>query len=1098
MKNEKFKLSYEQELALDIHKNIAVSAGAGSGKTRVLTGRYLKLLEAGYEIEEIAAITFTEKAALEMKQRIREAVITEISLSEGQDKINWMKHLDKLSIANISTIHGFCSNIVKENAAYLKLDFDFGIINEIDKSIILKEAGDAARKKLFSSLKYSAFVEKITDIYSEKYLRSDFLGEVLDIRKKILNLGKNIDGLYNNAEENSIDKFIFHLAKEIDIYYSSYKLSIDMLDYNDLEIMTLKILEDNRFRERYRKRYKTLLVDEFQDTNEIQRKIIYHITADDKGMLIPSRLFIVGDFKQSIYGFRGTDHTIFKNVSEDMGTEGKVPLSTCYRSKSEIIEGVNSIFKVLILDYEPLNCPKDELIAEKRIKVITYNKDNSASSNVLTDVKNLLQGKASLYSSLDEAFKALRGSCSKISLPQNNGGIAAVKAIKLLRDKGLNFKDICILVRSRSAVPEIEEELKRKNVPYCIIGGTGFYQKTEVDEILNLYKVIIRGFEGEFSYEDNINFIKVLRGPLFEIPDNIILNIKIGKDECRCQNLYEAINYVNDGMEESEDREKLQKVYNTLKNLNMLKDRLSVLQILKAIINECSIYEIMLCYEDGIQKYRNIEKLVHIAKKFDSEELFTPKQFVEYIKLLNENDIDDSEAALDTEDSEAVKIMTIHQSKGLEFKGVIIPKIQADLLSISKRHKANIVYYNEAIILSKNLKSGEDTAAYQEYITQELAKEVDEYIRLLYVAITRAEDYAILTGEDDGKCPDEFIGDVEKIKQLNSFLKQIKYALDVKNGDNSLIEFLKLEDLVDLEAVTNIISSSQIDKIAVDKKLKFRCRVKPSVNVSASSYMKYKKCPRKYYIENVLRVSGNSYMDTEFAEEVAMDAKTISAAELGTVVHSIIEVLNNEIDIEEEAAITAAVEAWDLKDIYGVKDTLKRYVDNYYLLEGDKKSLGKIIYLSNELEYSLTPYDDRKLSIIGYIDRLEVLENNDKFTVVVTDYKTNRIYDNTRKGELIKIYEPQLQLYGKAGKELLYVNGIKVEDIILQIYFLDKAEKVEINYDENKVQEELKSMDSIFAQNLNECSVNEFPKESRSCDGCDYKEICVVKEIIIS
>jgi ATP-dependent helicase/nuclease subunit A len=123
----------------------------------------------------------------------------------------------------------------------------------------------------------------------------------------------------------------------------------------------------------------------------------------------------------------------------------------------------------------------------------------------------------------------------------------------------------------------------------------------------------------------------------------------------------------------------------------------------------------MTCQEDGIQKYRNIEKLMYIAKKFDSEELFTLEQFALYIKLLMDNGTDDSEAALDTEDSEAVKIMTIHQSKGLEFNAVIIPKIQADLLGISKRHKQQIVYYNDLIILSKDLEAGDDTLEYQGY-----------------------------------------------------------------------------------------------------------------------------------------------------------------------------------------------------------------------------------------------------------------------------------------------------------------------------------------------------------------------------------------------
>lgn len=1091
MKNNKFKLSKEQESAIDINRNMAVSAGAGSGKTRVLTSRFLKLLESGYEMDEIAAITFTEKAALEMKQRIRKAVITEISLSSGDEKAKWMSHLDKLSRANISTIHGFCSNIVKESAACLGVDFNFEIIDEIDKILKLMEAGEAAKEKLFIREEYVEFVEKLGCTYGENYIKSNFIGEVLNIRQKILDQGKCISELYNDSEDGSFEKFIYEMIKEIENYYSAYKLEKDLLDYNDLETMTLKILEDKKFRERYRKRYRTLLVDEFQDTNEIQRKIIYHIAADDNGNLVKAKLFIVGDFKQSIYGFRGSDHTIFKRVSKDIDQEGRVSLSTCYRSRNEIIKGVNSIFKELIKDYEPLKCPEDTESVEKRIKVITYNKEKESPGKLLTEVKNLLQGKSSEFESLEEAFQALKAAHSQLSMPRNKSGGATAKAIKLLHDKGLNFKDICVLVRSRNAIPEIEDELKKKNVPYCIIGGSGFYQRPEVDELLNLYKVTIRGFEGEFTYEDNLNFLKVMRGALFQIPDNLILDIRIQRDECKCKNLYEAMDYVIDGMEESENKARLQRVYETLKKLNMLKERLSVVQILNLIIKECRIYEIMLCHEDGIQRYRNIEKLMYLAKKFDSKELFTLDQFIVYIQLLMDNGRDDSEAALDTEDSEAVKIMTIHQSKGLEFSGIIVPKIQADLLWMSKNNKNQIVYYNDSIVLSKDLETGDEALEYQNYFTQTLSREVDESIRLLYVAMTRACNYVVLTGEDDGKLPEDFGTDEGKVKNLNSFLKQVKYALDVKNGDKSFIEFLNSDDLDELEAVNNVNNILKIDEENVDKKLKFRCNVKPSVMVSASGYMKYEKCPRKFYIENVLRVRSSDYLNTEAAEETAAENNSLNAASLGTVVHSIIEALNSVTNISEEEAINAAVEASGFNNIPDIRDNLKRYIDNYLLLEKEKHSLVDRVYLSNELEYNLTPHDDKKLSVVGFIDRLEVFKNKDEITAVITDYKTNMLYNETRQSELIQTYEPQLQLYGKAVKELLYYNGIKAGGIKLQIYFLDNAEKVEINYDEDKVQAQLEFMDSIFVRNLSQCVVNEFPKSNKNCDWCEYKDICM-------
>lgn len=1090
MRNERFKLSSQQIKAVDIGKNVAVSAGAGSGKTRVLTSRYLKLLESGCEIEEIAAITFTEKAALEMKERIRKAIISKISLSHGNEKGNWMRQLDKLSRANINTIHGFCSNIVKENAAYLGIDFKFEIINEIDKALILRDACDAAMEGILSNEEYCSTLQKLQDIYGDSYITSTFKREILEVRDDVLNQGERIEDLYKDADCGSIEGLIFKMALKIDEYYFEYKINHNLLDYNDLETMALKILENNRLRERYRKRYKTLLVDEFQDTNEIQRKIIYLIAGDDNGNLVPSRLFIVGDFKQSIYGFRGTDYRIFKRVSEDIGPEGKVSLSTCYRSKNEIIEGVNSIFKELIENYEPLECPYDSPIYEKRIKLITYKKEKETTGKILTDVKNILQNKPSSFRNPDEAFEALKDSYCKFYPSKNKEGIAVSKAIEILMEKGLNFGDISILVRSRNAIPKIEDELKRKNVPYCIIGGSGFYQKPEVEEVLNLYRVIIRGFEGEFTYDDNLSFIMMLRGALFEIPDKIILDIRVQRDECYLENYFKAISYVIDGMDESENRMKLQRLYDTLIRLNMLKKRLSVVQMLKWIIKECRVYEIMLSQEDGIQKYRNIEKLMHVAQEFDRQELFTPEQFLEYINLLMENSMDDSEAALDTEDSDAVKIMTIHQSKGLEFKGVIIPKIHSDLLSISKNHKNQIVYSNGSIIFSKDIETGEDNAIYSTYISERLSNEIDEYIRLLYVAMTRAEDYVILTGEDDGKLPEDFTTDEGKIKNLNSFLKQIKYAINVKGGDKGIVEFLDFEDLPELKPVNNPTGSMQIDEDDVDKRLKYRSIVKPGARISPSSYMKYEKCPRKYYIENVLKLSESNYSNVEFADEITVNGNTLNAARLGTIVHSIIEELNCGMNISEEEAINNAVKYSNVNGMEGIKDILKRYIDNYLILDNNRRLPGNRIYISNELEYNLAPFEDNKLSIVGYIDRLEVFEDNNRLIAVITDYKTNKLYNDTRKKELINTYELQLQLYGKAIRELLYINGIKVKDIILQIYFISSCESIEIQYDEDRVETQLKLMDNIFTRNLNEYNAGDYPKKNGKCGNCEYNYLC--------
>ena len=376
-----FKLSDQQKEAIDITKNIAVSAGAGSGKTRVLTNRYLKLLESGINIEEIVAITFTEKAALEMKERIRGAINEKLENSSSQDKKKWHQSLDKLSRANISTIHSFCAKVIKENAASLGIDFKFEIINEIDKNDVLSEAMEKSFEQIVSCGKYDEIVNKLTNAFDEKYLNDSFKKELAVIRDRIFEKGRKLEDDYEELQNEELANLVLNILLGREEIYKEYKLKNDALDYTDLEMLCNKVLEDKRVRDRYKERYTRFLVDEFQDTNEIQKSIIYSFVADESGKLLPTKLFVVGDSKQSIYGFRGTDYTIYKKVAKDIGEEGQKSLSTCYRSKPEIIYGINEIFSRIIDQYENLEVPdnnSEKDIKEKRLILLTYQNEKSS------------------------------------------------------------------------------------------------------------------------------------------------------------------------------------------------------------------------------------------------------------------------------------------------------------------------------------------------------------------------------------------------------------------------------------------------------------------------------------------------------------------------------------------------------------------------------------------------------------------------------------------------------------------------------------------------------------------------------------------------
>lgn len=1125
MENSIFDLSKEQKEAVDITKNISLSAGAGSGKTRVLTNRYLRLLESGIKLEEIAAITFTEKAALEMKERIRAAILEKLEASELYNKKSWEEALDKLSRANISTIHSFCAKIIRENAAAVGIDFKFYILNEIDKKQVLKAEFEGALEKLLSEDKYINIAKGLINAYGEQYLYEGFSVELLAVREKIFEAGSTIDEVYDSLKEDELSEFLLNLLRSVEEGYSSYKLQSDALDYNDLENLCSELLREKKLRDRYKEIYKRLLVDEFQDTNGLQRRILYSLCTDDCGELLPQRLFIVGDLKQSIYGFRGTDYKIFKQVSRDIGVEGQKSLSTCYRSKYEIVYGVNEIFSKLIEDYQELKPQVEQEFKEKRLMLLTYNEKKEDKSSVLKEVKESIKAKNIGRDNFKALLEKLKASYNTVEPVESVKSDAVLKGVKVLLDKGLHFKDICILVRSKYIISDFEEAFRAYNIPYCIIGGRGFYGKTEIRELLNLYEVICMDLEEEFEVNEEKKLLQTLRSFIFNIPDDLLYKIKVEQFENKsCKNYFTAMEYVIDGMKPGEERETLEYTNSTLKRLSAASIKLGVIEVLKKLIRECGIKELLLAQEGGEQKFRNIEKLLQEAEKFDKEQLFGSQEFLEYIELLKENNLEDAEAALDTEDSEAVKIMTIHQSKGLEFEAVLIPDMDADQLKMSKKkeNRLNLVYDGEKIIskLDINNPSSEESEEYKNYENKKLLKELEESIRLLYVAMTRAKKYVLMIGEESTEVLESINKEEEKLTKLNSFLKQIKYAIEIGGADKNILQHLREEELEGMKPVN--IEGSEIeplDEAALKKRLNFKAAAKPRNFASASRYMKYKKCPKRFYVEQVLGINIRNYVKQDNTEAQEYDemltekvisleeevnensavTNTLKAAEFGSVVHKVLEKVHkskleeNIKSLIDSALINVLGETVELsseekEEFY---NKVQRCIDNYRCIEESKAATGVCVFEYDEMPFLLSPLEDKRTMITGFIDRVEVYEKDMVLTAAVIDYKTNHIENSYVLDKLAEVYSTQMKLYGKVVKDLVKVNGRSVDKVELKLYFLDIGEVVEIPYVEEEVKKLMEDMDSALGRNPAALGIDEYPKvESAECERCGYLGKC--------
>ncbi|MGF7429691.1 UvrD-helicase domain-containing protein [Thermoanaerobacterium thermosaccharolyticum] len=1071
-------LSEEQLKALDISKNIALKAGAGSGKTRVLTKRYIKLLNdiPGIKIDNIVAITFTRKAASEMKDRIRKEI--EVMCKVDSEKEKWTEFRNSLSFANIDTIHGFCERIIRDNFADAGVDPLFTIIDEAESNtavhnivrwIVDEALNDPVNKDLLKIM-FKKYPSKIV-------VNGKFEAELISLMNRIKETGLRIDDvkLYEGEEYDESTKAMelltVRIIKKIDEEYDRFKKERNLLDFNDLEIAALKLLSDDSKRDSYFERYKYILVDEFQDINQIQKRIILKL-AEKNGVIPDGRLFIVGDYKQSIYGFRGTDYRIFEEFCEKIKKEGDVlNLSNCYRSTKNIICTVNSVFKNLLEPYEELKYLNDTEEGPK-VELITYNKQNIADprNERFQSIKKLLKDDSKSEELHESLMKDIKKSESKRDF---QGSIIASRILKLL-DEGYKYEDIAILLRSRTGLESVENALLKYGIPYCVIGGIGFWDKSEIIDIISLYKLV-------FDMSDKIALLVVLRSPIFGFSDDDVYNLMSIYNDEGLSNILEAlekltcINRSNEWI--------IVRAYNILKEISNLNGIYGAYEIFEKILDLVDYKKLLISLPNGYQKYRNIEKLEKIIKDFTDKDIFNARDLVEYLSSFKEFSGLDSEAFLDTEESDAVKILTIHASKGLEFEAVIIPDMDkaTDGVSIRRNHlfmlsEDGYIYgigVNEEGELDKEANS-RYKSAYDEY----LERENQESRRLFYVASTRAKRFLAFIGQEKNKT-----NELQNETGLNSFMKQLLYAMDIDDIDIAVING---NDLLMYDRNIKICKSndkSEIGKLKNDN-LIAGIPLKPQGNISITAYIDYLSCPKLYYYKYIAALN-DEYIEEQLENDdfYEYDALDIDALERGTIVHRILENIN--ILDSNASNLKNGIDGID------VDNGIKKYIDNYFkIIKEHRKVLkGKLLKSLNEYRFRV-PLDEN-LNLNGVIDRIDIYENDGEIEAYIFDYKTNKINNDDEIEEVINHYKPQIHAYSYALNKLKSISGYTPSLKGAFLYLLDVGKYIEVDISGFYVSDTMKKIINDAPYLLGIKNFTDYSgTKNMYCSLCKYNKIC--------
>lgn len=804
-------LTPDQQQAAYSLTSLVVTAGAGTGKTHMLAERYLYYVKQNLSPLEIVAVTFTEKAAQELRSRIR--ILLAQQLPQRTDI------LAELEAAPISTIHALASRICEEHSEVAGIPADFTMSDDLEGKLWLDDALQAALNRLppqlYQLIPYSLMLQIISCLLKDPYTATKALRQGiqdwdtliryarLEALKKLVNQpiwgktesiltqqqGKAGDKLEilrqqtlaamtNLEDEENIDDAIAFLTQiklnvgssknwqadrlklvrealtslresvkqtikaglitltlsqtdeelkqllpalteayqDIINYLVKLKHQARLLTFNDLEIYALQALKALQVREYYQQRWQVFLVDEFQDTNPTQAELLATLTKT-------AQLTIVGDLKQSIYGFRRADLRVFKSFKQKILTNKgqEIILSQSFRSHQALLEKINQIFAPLLEDLHQQLTSERFLAAGKQslldggencqtnyLQIFAIEKHPNSSKNQRQRVEahHLAQ---KIKQMLDEKIPVYDKQTGKL--------------------RPIQPQDIAILTRTWSPLKYYQEALAALAIPVAPSGGGNLLATREAKDIWALLRFLVEP-------QDNIALIAVLRSPFFAISDRVLFQLAIVIES--------KIDWW--ATIQASPLAELKHTVQVLRQLLQHRDRESpsrLIQIADRLTGYTAVIANLAGAARRLADWQGFRELVRELER-GTDDLFG---VVRRLKRLYDTESELTRPPLET--GNAVSLMTIFAAKGLEWSLVAI----ADL---SREHPKNSqpIYFDSdwGVAWQWELQGEKQTPAlytYLKYLQQQ--REEQEALRVLYVALTRARDYLILSATEPDK-----------------------------------------------------------------------------------------------------------------------------------------------------------------------------------------------------------------------------------------------------------------------------------------------------------------------------------------------------------
>ncbi len=955
----------EQLAAIELRDGpLFLHAGAGSGKTRVLVERFVRsVCEDGIAVDRLLAITFTEKAAAELKGRVRKRFI---ELGE-RDRAREAER------AWVSTIHGFCSRLLRTNALAAGIDPEFRVLDEGRAARLAIDSFDGAledfvraggeRLDLAASYTPDKLERMVRTVYSR--LRSqgqtqprlpdiappvesgerarleralavaggslaaagenrtvlaalaaiDKCGEAIravpvgqlgdplvfdELRVKRGNAvalrGPEFDELAEAMEawvslckaSRAYDDYVL-LAKLVDRYarrYAAAKEDRSALDFEDLELRARDLLKRDRvLRAEVRGRFDAVMVDEFQDTNQLQNELL--------DLVSDGNLFSVGDELQSIYGFRNADVGVFRRRREEMSREDRTRrLATSFRAHPEVLEVVNAAFATVWEDYPPLAPGRaaDAVSEEPRVDLLVVDSYRRRWDDALPE----------------DAFGEWMAA-SKVTPWRAAEARLLARRIDELAGPGRRYRhgDVAVLLRATRDMDVYERALNDRGIPTYASGGGGYWSQQQIAD-LRAYLAALA------NPRDERSLYTLLASPLVgaSLDALALIRFRAGvKGSWRdAWNVLDAAflrGDRDDGLGDAladADRERIERFVHEFAAERAAAPRMSLERLIDRAVTESGYDRAILELPEGARRMANVRKLMRLAREYEAESGRDLRGFIDFVDEQELLVAREGEAPTEGEGLDAVRLMTIHAAKGLEFPVVCV----ADLGRSARAEQGALQVSADGRVglQLESLGGGKVSGPEWERIKEERdrADEAEEK-RIFYVAMTRAQEHLVVSGATDTE-------KWQEAQPLGAPMDWAWRALEAAGVQKVVLTVADADELLPPEDRVPHPPEPEAVEVQAAQRPRFAPVADgvplPVARLSYSALESYKRCGYRFYVERVVRMRRAEVPEAAPAAadagdgQLALDAPPaaerrtagIEPRVRGTVVHELLEAVD--------------------------------------------------------------------------------------------------------------------------------------------------------------------------------------------------------------